>query len=205
MHPGNIKFRLIIEERKEAYRSCNHVQKAILAKQVVNYWRGMDPPGRFLKFNEVSGMWDDIGNKDAQKKCLKTLREREASKLRLLDVGCEEEEDQESIQSREQNLAEKAKKRSAKKRSRRAEDDSNRSPGCPNKKRAAPALVLTARMKSSSPTTTTKTKTSDLRKQHIVQSTNSTRNATFCDPMALSGTRHPGKHDCLNGRGGAYY
>ena len=204
MHPGNIKFRLIIEERKEAYRSCNRSQRPILAMQVVNYWRGMDPPGRFLKFDEVSGMWDDIGNKDAQRKCLKTLREREASKSRLSDVGCEEEEDQESIQSREQKRAKKLNNGSANKRSRLAKDDSIRSPDVPNKQRAAPALMLTARMKSSSSSTETKTKTSNPRKQHIVQSINSPRNATSIDPRALTGIRHPGKHDCLNGRGGAY-
>ena len=103
MHPGNIKFRLIIEERKEAYRSCNRSERPILGMQVVNYWRGMDPPGRFLKFNDVSGMWDDIGNKDAQRKCLKTLREREPSKSRLSNVGCEEEDDEESDKDKEED------------------------------------------------------------------------------------------------------
>ena len=118
-----------------------------------------------------------------------------------------------SMQSREQKRAEKAKKGSDKKRSHCAMDDSD----C-----TAPARVLTktssrkttksaslsARKKSSSSassTAATMTKTNNSRKQHIIQPTNSTRNATNSDPRALSGIRHPGKHDCLNGRGGAYY
>ena len=92
-HPGNIKFRLVIEEKKEEYRTSQRDQKPILAMQVVNYWRGMDPPGRFLKLNAASGLWDDIGNEAARIKCSQTLRERKASKLRLSDVGFEEEEE----------------------------------------------------------------------------------------------------------------
>ena len=92
-HPGNIKFRLVIEEKKEEYRTSQRDQKPILAMQVVTYWRGMDPPGRFLKLNAASGLWDDIGNEAARIKCSQTLRERKASKLRLEDVGFEEDEE----------------------------------------------------------------------------------------------------------------
>jgi hypothetical protein len=100
-HPGNIKFRLVIEEKKEEYRTSQRDQKPILAMQVVTNWRGMDPPGRFLKLNAASGLWDDIGNEAARIKCSQTLRERKASKLRLSDVGFEEDEDEEGEEDAE--------------------------------------------------------------------------------------------------------
>ncbi len=56
----------------------------------------MDPPGRFLKLNEQTGLWDDIGNEASRIKCSQTLREKKVSKLQLADVGCEEEEDEDS-------------------------------------------------------------------------------------------------------------
>ena len=43
----------------------------------------MDPPGRFLKLNEDTGLWDDIGDEAARVKCSQTLREKKESKLRL--------------------------------------------------------------------------------------------------------------------------
>ena len=117
------------------------------------------------------------------------------------------------MQSREQKRAEKAKKGSDKKRSHCAMDDSDRTAPAPvlnktSSKKTTKSASSSARKKSStsaSSTVATMTKTNNSRKQHIVQSTNTLQNATTSDPKALSGIRHPGKHDCLNGRGGAYY
>jgi len=82
-HPGNIKYRLIINSKKIAYRNSKRECKPLLAMQIVKDWRKMDPPGRFLKLNEDTGLWDDIGDEAARVKCSQTLREKKESKLRL--------------------------------------------------------------------------------------------------------------------------
>jgi hypothetical protein len=55
--------------------------------EVVRIWRDLSPPGRFLRKDEETGLWDDIGDEDARIKCSQTLRERKVSKLRLTDDG----------------------------------------------------------------------------------------------------------------------
>ena len=61
--------------------------KPIIAMEVVRIWRDLSPPGRFLRKDEETGLWDDIGDEDARIKCSQTLRERKVSKLRLTDDG----------------------------------------------------------------------------------------------------------------------
>ena len=86
-HPGNIKWRLIIEEKKDEYKTSTRTGKPIIAMEVVRIWRDLSPPGRFLRKDEETGLWDDIGDEDARIKCSQTLRERKVSKLRLTDDG----------------------------------------------------------------------------------------------------------------------
>jgi hypothetical protein len=80
-HPGNIKWRLIIEERKDEYNmSFIGSRKQIIAMEVVRIWRGLSPPGRFLGKDEETGLWSDIGDEDARNKCSQTLREQMGKK-----------------------------------------------------------------------------------------------------------------------------
>ena len=85
--PGNIKWRLIIAEKKDEYNSSLRTGKPIIAMEIVSIWRDQSPPGRFLRKDEETGLWDDIGDEDARIKCSQTLRERKESKLRLTDDG----------------------------------------------------------------------------------------------------------------------
>ena len=86
-HPGNIKWRLVIEEKKDEYKTSLRTGKPIIAMEIVSIWRDQSPPGRFLRKDEETGLWDDIGDEDARIKCSQTLRERKESKLRLTDEG----------------------------------------------------------------------------------------------------------------------
>ena len=85
--PGNIKWRLIIAEKKDEYNSSLRTGKPIIAMEIVSIWRDQSPPGRFLRKDEETGLWDDIGDEDARIKCSQTLRERNESKLRLTKEG----------------------------------------------------------------------------------------------------------------------
>jgi len=86
-HPGNIKWRLVIEEKKDEYKTSLRTGKPIIAMEIVSIWRDQSPPGRFLRKDEETGLWDDIGDEDARIKCSQTLRERKESKLRLTADG----------------------------------------------------------------------------------------------------------------------
>jgi hypothetical protein len=52
-HSGNIKFRQLIKEYKFRYIEVPKIQKPKVAEEVVQVWRNMNPPGRFLaRINE---------------------------------------------------------------------------------------------------------------------------------------------------------
>ena len=55
--------------------------------EIVSIWRDQSPPGRFLRKDDETGLWDDIGDEDARIKCSQTLRERNEFKLRLTKEG----------------------------------------------------------------------------------------------------------------------
>jgi len=72
-HPGNVKYLQIIEDNKDAYKAQPKTEKSVLAEEVLQEWRSLDPPGRFLKMNEQTKMWDDIGDEEANKKVQQAL------------------------------------------------------------------------------------------------------------------------------------
>lgn len=76
---GNIKFRALVEQHRQRYHSASRVEKGRVVAEVVQIWRTMAPPGRFLtpkdpKLGDAS-TFVDIGDKAAQKKTAKRLRE----------------------------------------------------------------------------------------------------------------------------------
>jgi hypothetical protein len=76
---GNIKFRALVEQHRARYHSASRVEKGRVVAEVVQIWRTMAPPGRFLtpkdpKLGDAS-TFVDIGDKAAQKKTAKRLRE----------------------------------------------------------------------------------------------------------------------------------
>ena len=86
-HPGNVKFRLTINEHKLRYLAASKVEKPKVAREVVDVWRSLDPPGRFLARKDDSkrgpgsvkaegNVWYDVGDKKAREKASQCLRER---------------------------------------------------------------------------------------------------------------------------------
>mmetsp|Transcript_18022 Transcript_18022/g.38941 ORF Transcript_18022/g.38941 Transcript_18022/m.38941 type:complete len:521 (-) Transcript_18022:661-2223(-) len=80
-HPGNIKYRTFIEDNKVSYRAATRSYKSTMSMKIVQDWRSQDPPGRFLKINEQTGLWDDVGDEESRIKCSQALREKKVSKL----------------------------------------------------------------------------------------------------------------------------
>lgn len=88
---GNKRLRDIVNEFKEKYQKCSRHEKTALAESLVRNWRNQDPPGRFLKQNHRTGLWDDVGEK-ARAKISQLLREG-APKTRQSKEEDEETED----------------------------------------------------------------------------------------------------------------
>lgn len=80
---GNIKFRALVEQHRDRYHSASRVEKGKVVAEVVQIWRQMTPPGRFLTLTDSklgdASPWHDIGDKSAQKKTAKRLREGHSS------------------------------------------------------------------------------------------------------------------------------
>ena len=75
-HPGNKKYRELVEDRKLEYVNSKRLDKPLVALEIIRKWRGQIPPGRFLKLDEKTGTWLDVGDKKAREKTSQALRER---------------------------------------------------------------------------------------------------------------------------------
>jgi len=86
-HSGNIKFRKLVNEHKMRYLACSKVDKPKVAREVVQLWRKMSPPGRFLarkdetkrgpgSIKSEDNVWIEVGDKKAREKASQCLRER---------------------------------------------------------------------------------------------------------------------------------
>jgi hypothetical protein len=53
----------MVEDRKIDYVNCKRLDKPLVALGIIREWRGQDPPGRFLKLDEKTGLWFDVGDK----------------------------------------------------------------------------------------------------------------------------------------------
>jgi len=79
-HPGNQVFRRLCDERRPKYVLARKMEKREIARSIVAAVRSRG--GRFLKKNEKTGEWFDIGDAKATSKTSQALREGLASKMR---------------------------------------------------------------------------------------------------------------------------
>mmetsp|Transcript_7363 Transcript_7363/g.9770 ORF Transcript_7363/g.9770 Transcript_7363/m.9770 type:complete len:489 (-) Transcript_7363:120-1586(-) len=75
-HRGNKRFRDIVSLHRADYIQATKVQKPAVSRLIVNAIRNGSPPGRFLKKDNKSGLWFDIGDKRAAEKASQALREK---------------------------------------------------------------------------------------------------------------------------------
>lgn len=95
-HEGNITFRRVVNEQKDAYFKASKTEKPKIAIKVVQIIRALSPPGRFLApisetdkncTKNSSILWHDVGFKKARAKASQCLRERERyeHKVKMLE------------------------------------------------------------------------------------------------------------------------
>lgn len=75
-HPGNKRYRQMVDDRKAKYLSSKRLDKPLVALDIIREWRAQDPPGRFLKQDEGTKLWEDVGDKKAREKTSQALREK---------------------------------------------------------------------------------------------------------------------------------
>lgn len=83
-HIGNIRFRDVVKNFEERYRSACKADKPLVALQIVLMWKALDPPGRFLakpsgSDSDKDEPWCEVSEETATKKVAQRLRERSSS------------------------------------------------------------------------------------------------------------------------------
>lgn len=98
-HAGNEHFRALVRKHKVAYVACPKPKKGTFSRTIVDEIRYRDPPGRFLKQDNETKMWYDIGDKKALDKTRQALREGAPELMKDLVNSDEEDEDDEPTQN----------------------------------------------------------------------------------------------------------
>lgn len=94
-HTGNVTFRQLVNKHKMRYLACSKVDKPKVARDVVELWRKLEPPGRFLQRKDETKkgpgsvkdeniVWVEVGEKKAREKASQCLRERTADVIPYL-------------------------------------------------------------------------------------------------------------------------
>lgn len=83
-HPGNKRFRDIVSLHRPDYVRAAKIHKPSVARMIVKALRNSEPPGRFLRRDEKTGKWFDIGDKKAAEKASQALREKTPEERDLL-------------------------------------------------------------------------------------------------------------------------
>lgn len=75
-HPGNKRYRKLVEARKVDYVNSKRLDKPLVALEIIKEWRSQVPSGRFLKIDDQTGLWQDVGDRKAREKTSQALREK---------------------------------------------------------------------------------------------------------------------------------
>lgn len=74
-HIGNEKLRALARLQSENYRVASKKGKSYISRQLVKEVRQLNPPGRFLKKDHATGVWEDVGDDVAREKASQVLRD----------------------------------------------------------------------------------------------------------------------------------
>lgn len=107
--PGNVQFRFILRQERDAYREARKLDKVKIATRIVHLIRSMDPPGRFLEEDEVNHGWAETGDQRAIKKTGQAIREKnckESVKRKKLEKdNCTQESPQVLMHAQQNSVA----------------------------------------------------------------------------------------------------
>mmetsp|Transcript_21245 Transcript_21245/g.30410 ORF Transcript_21245/g.30410 Transcript_21245/m.30410 type:complete len:383 (+) Transcript_21245:68-1216(+) len=96
-HPGNKRLREIVNSYRSIYRQAKKVDKPKVAKLIVGALRAASPPSRFLRVNETTNQWEDVGDRRASEKVSQSLREKDKNEREAARVAAAAAEDEEGV------------------------------------------------------------------------------------------------------------
>lgn len=96
-HSGNDQLRALAREECRNYRTASKKGKSYISRELVRSVRGMHPPGRFLKKNNDTGLWEDVGDDVAREKASQALRDAVAIVQSEEHDSDDEEEEEEEV------------------------------------------------------------------------------------------------------------
>jgi hypothetical protein len=104
VHPGNRRFRDLINANRRAYLKARKNDKPAISRSIVRTIREMN--GRFLKKDEKQGLWFEIGDDGAREKTSQALRQRapEMRKILFDDEHRQQQQQQQEMMMRSQQL-----------------------------------------------------------------------------------------------------
>lgn len=82
VHPGNRRFRDLINANRRTYLKARKNDKPAISRSIVRTIREMN--GRFLKKDEKQGLWFEIGDDGAREKTSQALRQRAPEMRKIL-------------------------------------------------------------------------------------------------------------------------
>lgn len=111
---GTRKYHELASKKTTLYQNARATEKAGIAVSVVNEWRELDPPGRFLKSDSDKGYFVDVGNEKAIAKTKKILRAKPATPTKSdAEVTADSVPGHESTESRESSSLSPANERNS--------------------------------------------------------------------------------------------
>ena len=98
VHPGNRRFRDLINANRRAYLKARKNDKPAISRSIVRTIREMN--GGFLKKDEKAGLWFEIGDDGAREKTSQALRQR-APEMRKILFEDEQRQVQQNMMQRQ--------------------------------------------------------------------------------------------------------
>lgn len=74
-HPGNIRYKFLIEEHEDRYENTPKANKTLIAEEILQTLKGSDDHGRFLKLEKGRG-WMEVDDVAAREKISMSFRDR---------------------------------------------------------------------------------------------------------------------------------
>uniref|UniRef100_A0A7S2JXN1 DUF6824 domain-containing protein n=1 Tax=Leptocylindrus danicus TaxID=163516 RepID=A0A7S2JXN1_9STRA len=99
---GNKRFRNLVSQYRPIYFESKRSDKLAIAKSVSEFIRQQEPAGRFLRLDNSTGTWVEVGEQDAIKKTAQLLREgilQRQKKRRVASVVVSQKDEQISLPS----------------------------------------------------------------------------------------------------------
>jgi len=91
-HPGNKRLREIANSYRFTYHQAKKTEKPKVSKLIVAALRTANPPSRFLRMNDDTNLWEDVGDRRAAEKVSQTLREKDkAERMECSSQGAAQE------------------------------------------------------------------------------------------------------------------